>query len=49
LDYIRHLSEKPSLVWDDAPTRLDEFQRAFGADLDELERRFIQYMERVKP
>ncbi len=46
--YLKMLSEKPQLVWDDPATRLAEFKQFFGADLDGLETEFLRQMRKVK-
>ena len=44
--YIKMLSEKKQLLWDDAETRLREFRQAFG-DLDQLDADFVRQMSKV--
>lgn len=46
--YLRTLSAKKPLVWDDAATRLREFTQAFGDDLQKLDADFTQYILRLK-
>ena len=46
LAYIKMLSEKKQLIWDDAETRLREFQAAFG-DLNQLDAEFVRQMAKV--
>ena len=48
VDYMKMLSGKGRLVWDDEATRLTEFKKFFGDDLDELETDFLRYMQRVR-
>jgi hypothetical protein len=48
LRYIKLLSEKPPLVSDDPATKLSEFKQCFGDDLQEMDRRFVQYMQRLR-
>lgn len=48
LDYVRTLSQKPQLVWDDPATRILEFQQAFGDEVDELDAEFLRYMGKVR-
>jgi hypothetical protein len=48
VDYLRRLSEKPQLVWDDPQTRLAEFRSAFGDDLGRLDVDFLRYMQKVR-
>lgn len=47
-DYMKMLSEKGPLVWDDEPTRLAEFKKFFGNDMGEIEAEFLRYMKTVK-
>jgi hypothetical protein len=47
-DYMKMLSEKGPLVWDDEKTRLAEFKQFFGDDLGSLETDFLRYMRTVK-
>jgi hypothetical protein len=44
--YIKLLSEKEPLIWDDAASRLGEFQKAFG-DVHQLDAEFIRQMAKV--
>lgn len=46
--YLRLLSRKKPLLWDDPATRLDEFKQAFGPDLDRLDAEFVRYMKRLR-
>jgi len=46
--YLKMIKEKPLLIEDDRKTRLAEFKRHFGADLDALEEEFYRRMRRVK-
>ena len=48
VDYMKMLSAKPQLVWDDEQTRLAEFKQFFGDDLAALEGDFLRYMRTVK-
>lgn len=45
--YLKTLSRKRALVWDDPETRLKEFQEAFG-DLNRLEADFLRFMDRLR-
>jgi len=45
--YMKTLSEKKQLLWDEPATRLQEFQLAFG-DLDKLDADFLRYLGKVK-
>jgi len=47
-EYLKMLSAKPPLVWDDPETRLTEFQQAFGKNLSQLDADFLRYMQRLK-
>ena len=47
VDYLRMLSHKKPLIWDDEATRLAEFQAAFG-DLKKLDASFLHYMATVR-
>lgn len=44
--YVRTLSRKPPLVWDEPPDRLKEFTSAFG-DLNPLDQDFRKYLQRA--
>jgi len=46
--YLRRLSKKRPLFWDDAETRLGEFRQAFGNDLEKLDADFVRYMTRQR-
>ena len=46
LAYVKRMSEKKQLIWDDAETRLREFQKAFG-DLGQLDAEFVKQMAKV--
>jgi hypothetical protein len=46
--YLRQLSQKPQMVWDDEATRLAEFKQFFGTDLKKLDNEFARYMLRAK-
>jgi Protein of unknown function (DUF1570) len=45
--YMKTLSAKKPLLWDEPATRLQEFQLAFG-DLNKLDADFLRYLGRVK-
>jgi hypothetical protein len=45
--YLRMLSKKKPLIWDNEATRLAEFQAAFG-DLKKLDAAFLHYMATVR-
>ncbi len=46
--YLRLLSRKKPLLWDDPATRLSEFKQAFGNDLQRLDAEFVRYMRRLR-
>jgi hypothetical protein len=46
--YLKTLSEKQQLFWDDPATRVKEFQAAFGDDLEKFDRDFLRYMQKVR-
>jgi hypothetical protein len=48
VSYLSLLSQKKPLIWDDAATRLKEFQGIFGEDLQRLDADFVRYMMRVR-
>ncbi|MGE0761512.1 MAG: DUF1570 domain-containing protein [Pirellulaceae bacterium] len=48
LEYMRVMSKKPWLVEDDPETRLKEFQKAFGIDLEQTDKEFVRYMQRLR-
>lgn len=45
--YLRLLSQKKPLVWDEPATRLDDFKQTFG-DPARLDADFVRYMKRVR-
>ena len=45
--YLKMLSEKRPLFWDQPETRLQEFQRHFG-DIQELDAEFVRAMSRLR-
>jgi hypothetical protein len=45
--YLRRLSAKPPMQWDEPATRLREFQQAFGDNLPKLDAEFSRYMLRL--
>jgi len=45
--YLRQLSQKSPMVWDDPSTRLAEFKQFFGNDLQKLDTEFIRYMQKT--
>ncbi|HQU45938.1 MAG: hypothetical protein B7Z73_04390 [Planctomycetia bacterium 21-64-5] len=47
LAYVKTLSEKKQLIWDDADSRLREFTQAFG-DLKQLDAEFVRQMAKVR-
>ena len=48
LEYLKRISQKPRLSWDDSETRLREFQTVFGDDLQKLDRAFLKYIGRLR-
>ncbi len=46
--YLKMLSEKQQLLWDDPATRLKEFRAAFGDDLTRFDADFLRQMQRVR-
>ncbi len=48
LAYLRVLSRKKPLLWDDAQARLAEFQQAFGDDLKKLDAEFVRFMAALR-
>lgn len=48
LAYLKTLSAKKPMEWDDPETRLREFQQAFGSDLRKLDAEMTRYMLRLK-
>jgi hypothetical protein len=46
--YLKLLSAKPAMVWDDPEKRLAEFKQAFGDDLRKLDVEFVRYMSRIR-
>lgn len=47
IEYLKVLSAKSPMVWDDEATRLAEFETAFGP-IDELDPEFLRFMRRVR-
>ncbi|NLY00245.1 MAG: DUF1570 domain-containing protein [Rhodopirellula sp.] len=48
LAYLKTLSEKTPLIWDEPETRIREFKAAFGEDLHALDAEFLRYMGKVR-
>ena len=46
--YLKMLAEKGPLVWDEPATRLAEFRKYFGEDVQALEADFVKRMSRLK-
>ena len=42
--YMKLLSEKEVLIWDDKEARLADFKKAFGDDMGRLDAEFVRYM-----
>ncbi len=47
-DYLSAVAAKPRLSWDQPDDRLREFQATFGEDLNQLDRDFVRYMNRLR-
>lgn len=47
LDYLKQLSAKQPLIWDEPAERLQEFKQAFG-DLDQLDAEFLRHIGKVR-
>lgn len=45
VEFLRMVSQKPLMSWDDPATRMADFEAAFG-DIDELERDFLRWIAR---
>src|SRR5262249_34887997 len=45
--YLRMLSQKSRLIWDDPAARLAEFKQAFG-DLKKLDEEFLRHMDKLR-
>jgi hypothetical protein len=45
--YLRMLSEKGPLLWDDPEERLAQFKSVFG-DLEKLDAEFVRHMQKVR-
>ncbi|HEX4129176.1 MAG TPA: DUF1570 domain-containing protein [Pirellulales bacterium] len=48
VEYLKLLSRKPRLIWDDPATRLQDFRQFFGDDLHALDVEFVRYMSKVR-
>jgi hypothetical protein len=48
VEYLKGLAKKKPLVWDDAKTRLAEFKRAFGDDLEGLDADLVRSTSRLE-
>lgn len=48
VDYLKMLSQKQPLIWDDPETRIREFKAAFGEDLQALDSEFLRFMSKVR-
>ncbi len=48
LEYMKILAQKPPVVYDTPQERLQEFQRAFGTNLDDLDEDFLRYIRTVR-
>ena len=47
-DYLKHLSQKKRLVADSPETRVADFKKFIGEDLELLDRDFLQYLQQLK-
>ena len=47
VDYLKQLSAKQPLIWDEPQERLQEFKQAFG-DLDQLDAEFLRHIGKVR-
>ena len=47
VDYLKQLSTKEPLIWDEPQERLQEFKQAFG-DLDQLDAEFLRQIGKVR-
>jgi hypothetical protein len=47
--YLKQLSEKQPLMWGKPDERLKEFQKAFGDDLEKLDRDFLGFTRKLSP
>lgn len=45
--YLKQLAKKQPMIWDDADTRLTEFQSAFGSDPKALDAEFVRFIKAV--
>jgi hypothetical protein len=46
--YLKFLSEKPAMVWDDPAARVAEFKQFFGDDLDKVDADLVRQMQRIR-
>jgi hypothetical protein len=46
--YLKALSAKPPMQWDDPQTRIGQFKQAFGEDLRKLDADFTRYVLRLR-
>lgn len=46
--YLKMLSAKKRLIYDEPAERLTQFQAVFGDDLQQLDREFLRYMQKVR-
>jgi hypothetical protein len=47
VNYLKFMSKKPLLIYDDSETRLRDFKTYLGEDLDQLQREFVRYIENL--
>ncbi len=45
-NYLAHIQSKPRLRFDDAETRIADFEAAFGDDWEKLDKEFLRYLRR---
>ncbi|MEM9411596.1 MAG: DUF1570 domain-containing protein [Planctomycetota bacterium] len=43
VQYLKHMSKKPRLIYDTPEQRIEEFQSFFDVTLDQLDREFVQF------
>ncbi len=48
VEYLKMLSQKKPLVWDEPEKRIRELKAAFGEDLQRLDTEFLRYMSQVR-
>jgi hypothetical protein len=48
VEYLKMLSEKKPLLWDEPENRIQQFKAAFGENLQALDTEFLRYMAKVR-